>query len=176
MMKPGTPLPRIADVVVAASHSVHVTWTDGSSVTVDLAGWIARGGAAFAGLLEPGLFAAVEVADYGTALQWGDEDDDLTIDVAHLLLLAEEQRPMTAADVAAWQDAVRLSNNEAADMLGIQRSTWNAYKRTGRFPKSIQIALRAARRDPLIIEAHLHPRRSGRPRRASSGDAASPTE
>lgn len=170
-MKPGVPLPRIQSASARPGLGIEVTLTDGRQIVVDLSGWVARGGEVYQRLTDEAVFGAVAVVDFGTALQWGDEEDDLTIDVAHLLLLEEAQRPMEADDVSRWQNAMRLSNNEAADFLGVARSTWMTYKK-GRLPKSVQIALKAMLRDPVVFEANFRPRKIGRPRRG--GDGAPP--
>lgn len=166
VVTPGAPLPRISEASAQPGLVMAVHLSNGRRLVVNLSGWITRGGQAYRRLLEESVFGSVKVADFGTALQWGDEDDDLTIDVAHLLLLDEEQRPMQATDVANWQTTMRLSNTEAADVLGVARSTWMNYKK-GYIPKSIQIALKAMLRDPVVFEANFRPRKRGRPRNTS---------
>jgi hypothetical protein len=57
-----------------------------------------------------------------------------------------------------------LSNNEVADLLDISLSTWNAYKSgSSTIPQVIALACRAMLRDPVIMQAHFRPRKTGRP-------------
>lgn len=166
-------LPRIAAVLAAAPATVVVTWAgrDGTD-SVDLGGWIAKGGDTLAPLADPKTFGRATVGEYGANLTWDGDEGDLAIDAVHLEMLAGEQRPWGATEAAAWQDAMKLSNREAADLLGIVPSTWNAYKAGSRVPTAIAIACRAAVRDPVILQAHLRPARSaGRPRKAIGGPA-----
>jgi hypothetical protein len=158
-----TTMPRVKRVAVERPSTLVIDWRGGGQDRVDLAGWIATGGEILAPLADPVEFAKATVADHGTAVAW--DDDDLRIDAVHLELLAGEQRPFTSDDAAAWQDAVQLSNREVAALLGIGVSTWNAYKAGGAIPAAVAMICRAARRDPLILQAHLQPRPSaGRPR------------
>lgn len=156
------PIPRLVAVATEAPAVVVVTWQGGGTDRVDLSGWIAGGGPAFAVLTDPRTFAAAAVADFGGAIQWGDED--LSIDTVHLEMLAEQQRPFDREDLARWQARHHLSNQEAADLLGVRVSTWHNYK-TGatRIPRATQIACRAIDRDSVLLAAHLRPRRPGRP-------------
>ncbi|MEW9304535.1 hypothetical protein [Labrys neptuniae] len=156
-------LPRIESVETLVPLTLQIKWKEGGVSTVNLAGWIATGGELLAALAHAPLFASAHVAEYGTSVAWG-EDDDWMIDAEHLRLLAEEQAPI---DVAAWQEKARLSNHEAADLLGVSLSTWNLYKagELGRGAKVVAIALRAAMRDPLIMQAHYRPRKAGRPKK-----------
>jgi len=162
------PVPRIATVRTQSEANLIIDWQEGGSVRVDLSGWIKLGGNSFAGLRDWGLFCTAEVRDYGLAVGWGD-DEDLSIDSFHLALLAEQQRPFGDADISAWQDRLALSNQEAADLLGIGLSTWHTYKSgAAAIPQGVQIACRAVERDRVLLEAHYKPRRpSGRPPKAA---------
>jgi hypothetical protein len=160
-----TKLPRIDGVTIAPPTSLVVEWSDGGLDTIDLAGWIATGDDLLAPLRDYAMFATARPGLYGASVVWGDEEGDLVIDAHHLRLLAAEQKPFGSKDAAAWQGEIGLSNNEAADFLGISLSTWNAYKAGAPIPTPIVMVCRAARRDPLLLQAHLRPRRPGRPRR-----------
>jgi hypothetical protein len=60
---------------------------------------------------------------------------------------------------------LQLSNNEVADLLSISLSTWNAYKAgDSDIPPLIGMACRAMLRDPVLMQAHYRPRKTGRPR------------
>lgn len=165
-------LPRIKSVAVPPSAApdqaiVTVEWKGGGGATANLAGWIGTGGDILAPLRDPALFATARIVAHGSAIQWGEEGGDLAIDAEHLRRLAEEQAPMTGRDLATWQERIGVSNNEAADMLDVGRSTYLGYKaaESAALPRPVAIACRAALRDPVVLQAHLRPRER---RRASS--------
>jgi type IV secretory pathway TrbD component len=159
--------PRIRSVAVIGPRILSVRWKGGGGDRINLSGWIATGGGILSALLQPAEFGQPRVADYGTAVAWG-EDDDLRIDAVHLEQIAAEQRPFGASDAAKWQKTMALSNNEAADLLGISASTWLVYKAGARMPSAIAMLCRAARRDPILMHAHYRPRKTGRPARKSA--------
>jgi hypothetical protein len=157
-------LPRVERVAVRGPTTLRIKWRRGASDDVDLAGWIATGGEILAQLGSQDIFDKARVADHGAAIAW--DDDDLRIDAAHLEQLALEQRPFGAKEAAEWQRAMQLSNHEAAALLGLAVSTWNAYKAQGNIPNAVAMACRATRRDPIMMHAHFRPRRpAGRPRK-----------
>ena len=158
-------LPRIEAVTIEGPSTLRVRWRGKRAAdVVNLSGWIATGGDLLAPLRDPAKFSRASIANYGAAVGW--DNDDLAIDTLHLKKLAEEQQPFSNRDIRNWQNAVKLSNNEAADLLGVSVSTWNAYKVNATIPQPVAIVLRAALRDPLVMQAHLRPRTAGRPRRA----------
>jgi len=144
---------------------LRVTWSNKrGGNTIDLTGWIATGGDILKPLSEEAIFARAAVANYGAAVAW--DDGDLAIDAMHLKKLAEEQAPFTEHDARIWQRAIGVSNNEAADLLGLSASTWLAYKAgSSAIPAAIAMLCRAIQRDPLLMQAHFRPRPpAGRPR------------
>lgn len=155
--------PRIDKISVAGPATLRVKWKGkGAPVDVNLTGWIATGGEALAALNRRDTFGKATVGNYGSAVLW--DDGDLAIDATHLLLLANEQKEFDKDDARGWQRSTGLSNNEVADLLGISLSTWNAYKAgTSTIPLTIAMMCRAMLRDPLIMQAHLRPRKAGRP-------------
>lgn len=159
--------PRINGVTITGTV-LSVEWKDGSRDTIDIAGWLARPGPPeFAILKDPAVLANPTVAGWGTVVAW-DEEGDVGIDNIHLKLLAEQQRPFGAAEIAAWQSAMGLSNNEAADLLSVGKSTFHGYKTGTPVPRTVAIACRAMERDRLLFEAHYRPRPSaGRPPKAA---------
>jgi type IV secretory pathway TrbD component len=159
--------PRIARVTVPGPTTLRIKWKQGPTDQVELAGWIATGGDILSALNKPAVFAKARVADYGSSVAWGD-DDDLRIDAVHLEKLAREQRPFGAKDASEWQTEMRLSNSEVASFLGIAISTWNTYKAGGIIPAAVAMLCRAAQRDPVLMHAHFRPRRTaGRPRKTA---------
>jgi type IV secretory pathway TrbD component len=162
----GQTMPRVSAVGAVGGSVIKVKWKDRASDRIDLSGWIATGDDILAPLREAEIFKSPRVSEYGASVAWGD-DDDLRIDAVHLEQIAAEQRPFGARDAAAWQKAMALSNSEAADLLGISVSTWNAYKAGASIPSAIAMLCRAARRDPILMQAHYRPRRAGRPRKSA---------
>lgn len=162
-------VPRIQRVEMVGPHTVTIHWRGHRRVdTVHLAGWIATGGKHLAPLLRPENFAQFRVANFGSAIAWDDECE-MAIDAMHLVHLADEQKPFRNNDVRAWQTKVKISNHEAAALLGVSVSTWNAYKVNAKIPQSVAMVCRATLRDPLMMQAYLCPRApAGRPRKQAS--------
>lgn len=155
--------PRIDKVSVIPPSTLRVKWRSRAAPDeVDLTGWIATGGDALAALAGRDVFRRAAVGNYGTAVLW--DVGELAIDAAHLLMLATEQKEFSRDDARRWQKRIGLSNNEVADLLDISLSTWNAYKSgSSTIPQVIAMACRAMLRDPVIMQAHYRPRKTGRP-------------
>lgn len=159
-------LPKIEKVEAKAGLKLRVKlkgearWRE-----VNLAGLIARY-AGLDGLDDPQVFAEAKVIDWGSAVGWPGERD---IAAGTLLRLAEEQAAFSNAEFRTWQGAVKLSNNEAADALGLTVSTIKNYRSDRDIPTGVVIACRAMERDPAILAAHLVPRKAGRPKTKSTG-------
>ena len=62
-----------------------------------------------------------------------------------------------------WQKHLRLSNQEAADALGVSLRTVKNYRIAREVPVAVRLACRAMARDPLVMQAHYRPRYAGRP-------------
>jgi len=88
-------------------------------------------------------------------------------DAETLWRLAQEQTPFTNSDFKAWQKRMKLSNQDAADALGLSLSTIKNI-RTDHVPVSnaLAIACRAMEAEPVTFAAHYFPRKSGRPKAA----------
>lgn len=156
-------LPRIRRVRPGpAPHTLIVDWVGGGSDTVDMTGVIARF-KPFAPLADAALFCTAHPVDNGVGIGW---DGGLDYSGSSLALLAEEQRPMSAAELDDWQKRYALSNSEAAETLGISLRTYNYY-RTGRnIPKPVSAFARSMNREPAVFRAHYRPaRKAGRPRK-----------
>ncbi len=154
---------RIKEVIATSPSVLAVTWADGTSSTVDLAGWIARGGRRFAALGNALVFAQAELGLYGGNVTWDHDEGDLAIDAEHLRMLADHQAPFDAAAAARWQDETGVSNVEAADLLGLAPSTWSSYKAGAAIPATVARLCRIMRDDPAALAAHLRPRTAGNP-------------
>ena len=131
----------------------------------DLGGWVATGGGILAPLRDPEVFALAGISDHGATVTWDDGEGDLSIDATHLKMIADEQKPFSNEALRQWQSRVNISNSEAADFVGVSPSTWATYRVEATIPQVVGMTLRAAERDPLLLQAHLRPRRTGRPRK-----------
>ncbi|WP_197514189.1 hypothetical protein [Methylobacterium platani] len=156
--------PCIAAVSAASDTALRVNWEGGGEDVVELAGWIGRTSPLLAPLRDPVLFRQPQIVAYGSAVGWGDPDGDLAIDSHHLILLATEQRSFKAEDLAVWQLRAQVTDQEAAEFLGIPLSAWIAYKAGAEIPKVVGMVCRAAVRDPVLFSAHLRPKMVGRAR------------
>ena len=76
-------------------------------------------------------------------------------------MLAAHQASFDAAAAMHWQEAMRVSNAEAADLLGIAQSTWAAYKTGIAIPSTVARLCRAMQDEPTMLSAHLRPRVAG---------------
>lgn len=154
-------LPRISTAIPSPKGwpFVGLGWDDGSSSVVNLGGWIKTGGPILAPLMDPKTFFEVKVGYQGASLFWEDPDGDLSIDAIHLRKLYDEQQGMTTMQLVSWQSELGLSNQEAAEFLGIGLSTWNGYKAGAKIPAMVGMVCRAALRDPIFMQAHYRPRK-----------------
>ena len=158
-------LTRIKHVSPGKAFALDVEWIDGTRSAVNLAGWVATGGALLAPLKRPDVWKTATVADYGATVEWA--GDDLAIDAHHLRQIADDQRDFIADDLRKWQEENGLSNNEAADFLGVSLRTWNNYRAGAPVSHAVKMLLRVTQRDPLLMHAHFRPRQPGRPRNAA---------
>ncbi|WP_188262632.1 hypothetical protein [Azospirillum tabaci] len=162
-----TETPRIETVSISGTV-LSVVWRDGQTENIDIAGWLARPGPKeFDILKDPAVLARPVVAGWGTVVAW-DEEGDVGIDNVHLRNIADEQKPFGSSELAGWQSGLKLSNKEAASLLGVGVSTYLGYKAGSPIPPVVQIACRAMKRDPVLFEAHYRPSRPpGRPPKAA---------
>lgn len=156
---------RIASVQPLGGTTLKVLWREGGESVVEMAGWIATGGELLASLMDSDVWKTARVEDFGATVEW--DGDDLAIDAVHLQSIAEDQREFDVKDLHQWQEQVGLSNNEAADFLGVSLRTWKNYRAGAPISNAVKMLLRATQRDPLLLHAHYRPRRSGRPKRAA---------
>lgn len=155
-------LPRIKSLKVISPYTLRVSWKDGARGTddVDMTG-VVMGAPAFAPLRDEDAFAAVQVVDWGSGVEW---TDDLDYSAVTLYELAREQRAWDHHAFRQWLAAMHLSSNEAADILGLTNRTVLNYKAgDSPIPTSVQIACRAMADNPVLFLAHYRPRKAGRP-------------
>lgn len=129
----------IAAVRVIGPASLHLSWSDGTAVDLDLSAIVAD--RAFATLRNPDDFAQVNVGDWGHSLVWP-SGAELGADMLWLETLSATGR----SDVRAfleWRLRHALSLSKAADALGVSRRMV-AYYSSGekKVPKPILLACR----------------------------------
>ncbi len=94
-------LSRVKSVSAArAPWTLNVTWADGEKDQVDLTGPIHRSRNFRIFLDQPGAFRKVRVADFGGEIEW---QNGLDSGADPLKMMADEQRPMTGADLVAFE-------------------------------------------------------------------------
>lgn len=155
------PIPKVDAVMIGPGRTIDVRWRGGGEARIDLTGWIALHD--IESLRDDAVFATAAPGEHGGSVCWNG-DEDLAIDTVHMEMLAEQQAEFGGTDAAAFQERRGLSNQEAADALGVALNTWLHYKSGHtRIPRGVAIACRAMERDDLVFEAHYRPRRNGRP-------------
>jgi DNA-binding transcriptional regulator YiaG len=121
---------------------------------------------------QPAAFRKVRVADFGGGIEW---ENGLDYGADTLKVMAGEQRPMSGADLAAFESELDLSTAETAALLGLAERTVRAYRKAKRLPQSVAIAMRTIRASNTVLAAHYRPvghRARGRPRKEAAPDAA----
>ncbi|MBC8241675.1 MAG: DUF2442 domain-containing protein [Alphaproteobacteria bacterium] len=141
-----------------------VTWEGGASSRIDLSGLIARD-PEFAALARPEIFARVSAADWGWGAEW---PDGINCSARVLSRLARDQHPWATEDYIGWQDDLGLSNQQAADVLGVTTRTIEYYRSGKPLSRTVQIACMAIRDDPAYLDAFYKVRKPGRPPRRDS--------
>ena len=160
-----TDLPTITGVEAIPGKRLRVRWRDDRETVVDLTGVIADF-QPFSPLADPAVFSTVTIAGYGSGIAW---DGGLDYSADSLRQLAEDQCAWTGEDVTRWQEHLGLSNQEAADLLGVALSTFKLYRTPARsIPTNVKIACRALEKDRSLFQAHYRPRVTGRPRQQAA--------
>jgi hypothetical protein len=156
-------LPNIDRVEAGKDYTLRIKFRRGGWKPVRLAGLIARE-SVMAALNDDAVFRKAKVIDWGGGVGWPGGFD---LGASTLWHMAQEQAPFTAADFVAWQNRVGLSNQEAADALGVSLPTIKNL-RNGTTPVSsaVAIACRAMEAEPTTLAAHYFPRKRGRPKAA----------
>ncbi len=158
-------LPTLKKVTaVPGAVILELTWAGrGHPKTVDLTGSIARK-KSLAPLADLETFAQVSIKDDGRAVTWPVDNRWGEIDmIADTLdFIGRQQQEVTTELLRAWQEAADLSNQEAADAIGVTRRSWLNYREGKKIPKPVQIAV-SAMSNPHILAAHFRPRFAGRP-------------
>ena len=91
-------LPRIKSVTARAPWTLHVTWVDRKKDQIDLTGLIHRSRHFRVFLNKPAAFRKIRVADFGGGIEW---ENGLDYGADTLKMMADEQRPISGADLVA---------------------------------------------------------------------------
>ncbi len=160
-----TRIPYIKKLTAIEGLRFAVTWKDGTTDIVDMAGTIPTV-VGMAELADPGLFATAKIVSWGRAVEW-ENGIDYSADSIHELAL-EQSREFTGKAFKVWQSAIGLSNAEAAGVFDVDISTIKNYRaKTKPLPRVVRFACDALAGSDLMVRAHRHPRRAGRPRLAA---------
>lgn len=141
-MKVREKLPRITSAKALDKIRVAVSFEDGWSAVVDLAGFVA-GFKSLRPLTNATLFACVAVEEWGSGLTWDDEGP-LSIAATTVYRLACEQAGDAARGFDAWMMQHGFSATKAAEVLGMSRRNIINYRTATRpIPKVVQLACKA---------------------------------
>jgi hypothetical protein len=166
-------LPRVKSVTAArAPWTLNVTWADGTKDRVDLTGLIHRSRHFRVFLEDPSAFRKVHVVHFGGGVAW---ENGLDYGADTLKMMADEQRPVSGADLAAFESELDLSTGETAALLGLAERTVRAYRTAKELPQSVAIAIRTIRASSTVLAAHYRPvghRARGRPKKEAAPPAA----
>ena len=166
-------LPRVKAVSAArAPWALNVVWADGAKDRIDLTGLIYRSRHFRVFLDDPAAFRRVSLAPYGSGVEW---ENGLDYGADTLKTMADEQRPMSGADLVGFETDLNLSTAETAALLGLAERTVRAYRRAKQLPQPVAIAIRTIRSSSTILAAHYRPvgqRQRGRPKKQSAAKAA----
>lgn len=157
--------PRLKSIVAEPEGFVlRAEWVNGARSRFSFAGPISRL-KVFAPLEDPELFEQVHVINDGWAIAWNDEID---YSADSLWDLAEAQRDMTKEEFISWQDRHKLSNEDAAKVLGkTTRMIVNYRKGRNKIPSAVKLACYATAANKAFLYANLSARRPGRPKKAT---------
>lgn len=157
-----TQLPKVTAVKTGPGANIRLTFKGNGARDISLRGLIARS-RYLAPLAGNATFGKAKVIDGGAAVGW---PGDVEISAGLLWRIAEEQSEFATDDFNAWQRRMGLSNQEAANALGVALSTLKAMKSgETRISNAVAIACRAMEAEPAVLAAHFEPRRAGRPRK-----------
>jgi hypothetical protein len=127
---------------------------------------------------DPGAFRKVKVTSFGGGVEW---DNGLDYSADTLKTMADEQRPVTGADLKAFESERKLSTLETANLLAVRAPrdgdhlavavrTVRAYRIADVLPQSVAMSVRSLRSSSTVFAAHFRPaghRTQGRPASAS---------
>ena len=147
-------LPRIKSVTARAPWTLHVTWANRKKDQIDLTGLIHRSRHFRVFLDQPAAFRKIHVADFGGGIEW---ENGLDYGADTLKIVADEQRPVSGANLVGFESELGLSTAETAALLGLAERTVRAYRNAKRLPQSVAIAVRTIRASNTVLAAHYRP-------------------
>lgn len=166
-------LPRVKAVIATRQPwTLSVSWRDGTKDRVDLTGLVYRSRHFRAFLDKPAAFRKLRIAPFGSGIEW---ENGLDYGADTLKMMADEQRPLSGADLVAFESGLDLSTAETAALFGLAERTVRAYRRAKRLPQTLALAIRVIRANHTLLAAHYRPigqRRRGRPRKDAAAKAA----
>ena len=141
-------LPSVEKIRIAEPFALRIKFRGRKWRSVNLAGLIARQ-EFLAPLRDEALFAKARVIDWGAGVGW---PGDMDRSASTLWRMSEEQTPFTNSDFVAWQERTGLSNQDAADALGLSlRTIRNIRASSVAVSSAIAIARRAMESDPTLL-------------------------
>jgi hypothetical protein len=162
-------LPRVQTVSAArAPWTLNVVWADDTKSRVDLTGLIYRSRHFRTFLGDPASFRRVKVADFGVGIEW---DNGIDYGADTLKMVADEQRPMTGADLKVFESESALSTAETANLLGVAARTVRAYRAADALPQAVAMAVRKLWSSSTVLAAHYRPaghHTQGRPKKEAA--------
>ena len=130
-----TEQPGIKAVRPDRGRTLVVTWKTGGESIVDVLPHIVRYAVFKSLVTDDALFRQVRVGEWGWCTHWTEE---MEISADTLWRLALDQG---AASLRAWRAAHGLTQEEAADALGISARMWRYYEAgTHLLPKTVRLA------------------------------------
>ncbi len=163
---------RIKSARAIPPASLEITWADGGGDIIDMTGAIALATPPMKPLNDPEVFAAAKAEEWGWSVEW---PHDISIGGDTLLEMAVAQRPWGSDDFKQWQSRVKLSNAEAADVLGASKSTIEKYRAGGNLSRAVRFTCQALATNRVLLSALYRPRATGRPRKTTATEATAPT-
>lgn len=130
---------KLTGLSVAGAQALALTWDDGHTATINLAGVIGAR-KALAMLADPAAFATATLSHDGWSVEW---PAGIDFGAAQLRRWADEQsgEAMAASAFRAWMESQNLTLDRAAKGLGLSRRTI-AYYLSGEhpIPKTVMLA------------------------------------
>jgi len=133
------PQHTIKALAVRLPHGLTLTFADGATLAVDLAGVINLS-PALAGLADAGVFAQARLDALGGYVVW--VDDDLEMAADNLRHLATEQAGGIGPErILNWMARHSLTQDRAAQAIGVSRRMLNYYLSGAKpIPKTVWLA------------------------------------
>ncbi len=137
VIRVGRPLPRIAAVAIEDRRRVHVTWRDGTVVTVDLAPVILSHRVFIPLRKDDDLFQTVRVNEDGTAIEW-----DGGIELSGEWIERLPPIGMDNAEFRQIMDQLDLTLDGMAAQLDVSRRLIAQFRGVRPIPSNIALAAR----------------------------------